>query len=219
LHTDAAGRAISKTDDDGEPSYAEFGIALGDDVFFGNDSVAEVLWANTRSWREHVVLTADEDTTAAGLRRAKQRGWRTILAVNANPLELKRRAATHNKPVTNLSDVLATQLAVADPQSPITWEYLCEDDSSGTGFSYAPVFDCDDLHLCRPAVCANGMNAARCLRDLLCNQLRFAANGAQGAAVARAATRARGRAGDVGAIPLCRRQRDGPCPAAQEEAQ
>ena len=138
LHTDAAGRAISKTDDDGEPSYAEFGIALGDDVFFGNDSVAEVRWANTRSWREHVVLTADEDTTAAGLRRAKQRGWRTILAVNANPLELKRRAATHNKPVTNLSDVLATQLAVADPQSPITWEYLCEDDSSGTGFSCAP---------------------------------------------------------------------------------
>ena len=157
LDTDAelSGRAISKTDDEGEPSYAEFGIALGDDVFFGNDSVAEVRWANARSWRGHVVLTADEDTTEAGLRRAKQRGWRTILAVNANPLELKRRAATHNEPVTNLSDVLATQLAVADPQTPITWEFLCEDDSSGTGFSYAP--------------CPTETNAATCLRAILCN--------------------------------------------------
>jgi hypothetical protein len=109
-----------------------FSIVLGDQVFFGTSDVPEVHWAETRVWQRLLSVTADETVTTAGLVRANQKGWRTVLAVNSDPVELQRRAASKKRPPTNLSEVIGLQL----DDLPLTWEYLCEDDSSGTGFSY-----------------------------------------------------------------------------------
>lgn len=129
----------------------EFKVVLGDQVFFsdGNAS-AEARWALSRNWQNLVAVTADETTSALELHRAHERGWHTILAVNANPIELERRAASRNRTATNLSAVVEVQTGELPTGRPLTWEYLCEDDSSGTGFSY------DLLKAARRAVVVGG---------------------------------------------------------------
>lgn len=129
----------------------EFKVVLGDQVFFGDAGTsAEARWALERRWQDLVAVTADETTTAADLTRAHERGWHTILAVNANPTELIRRAASRGRSATNLTAVLKTQLNHLSSGQSLTWEYLCEDDSSGTGFSY------DLLKAARRAVVTQG---------------------------------------------------------------
>lgn len=126
----------------------EFRIVLGDQVFFGDANVtAEARWALNRSWQSFCTITSDETTTSLDYQRAHERGWRTILAVNANPIELARTATDKDRAEINLTLVVATQLANLGGR-PLVWEYLCEDDSSGTGFSF------DLLKAARAAVLA-----------------------------------------------------------------
>lgn len=60
-----------------------------------------------------------------------------VLAVNSNPYERETHSRLRNESLANLTVAVWNQVQAAKSAGvqSITWQYLIEDDSSGTGFA------------------------------------------------------------------------------------
>ena len=96
-------------------------------------------WARNTSWAESLLSVGVEwDVNASGVRAARDLGWSVTLATVASPQRRLRRHTLQpaKRAVSNLSTAIAAQAAAGIAGSELVWEYMCEDDSAGSGYAW-----------------------------------------------------------------------------------
>ena len=92
------------------------------------------LWLRSRTWKAWVWVGSKADVSANAIAEASSYGWVPILTAYANPYHRKTHDQLNpGKKLSNLSIALE-QYAQAN-QTITNWEYMVEDDSSGSGFA------------------------------------------------------------------------------------
>lgn len=113
---------------------ADFGVMTQGD---GADGPA-ARWVRNTSWaRSLLTVGADWDTNASAMQAARDLGWSVTLTTVAAPERRRRRHVIEpQKPISNLSTAMTALAAAGMTEAEVVWEYICEDDSAGSGFAW-----------------------------------------------------------------------------------
>ena len=104
-----------------------FGPTEGQDL-----SSIEVQWALNTSWsNDYLGVSANWDASVSSIKMtSKELNWTVYSTVHASDVW-----NSHFSPPPNISLAMETLINAGIPENEIIWEYICEDDSAGTGFS------------------------------------------------------------------------------------
>ena len=96
----------------------------------GNMESPDTLWAKSRVWsKDYLSVSMNWNTPVDAIQEARNSlNWSVYLTAHTS----KWRSST---PVPNITKAIASLLAAGIPKDEILWEYICEDDSAGAGYS------------------------------------------------------------------------------------
>ena len=113
----------------------------------------DTLWARTLVWQDYLGVSSQWDTTLEAIKEVRNKlNWSVYTTVVGSKARQKRRQKhqTPKQPTPNISHTVETLISAGIKPDEINLEYICEDDSGGTG--YAP----DILTMARQAGYTNG---------------------------------------------------------------
>jgi hypothetical protein len=108
---------------------AGLGPANGQDV-----SSPDTQWALSLPWaQDYLAVSCNWDASAESVKETIDLGWSVVLTAWASSF-FRSHKASDDGDVANLTTAVNAMLEAGLPEEEIIWEYICEDDSAGTGF-------------------------------------------------------------------------------------
>ena len=94
-------------------------------------------WASMLSWnQDYAAVSSNWDTPLEAIQQVRnQLNWSLYLTTPASPTRQKNQEKHKKMRKPNLTKTIETLAAAGIKGSDINWEYICEDDSGGTGYS------------------------------------------------------------------------------------
>ena len=95
------------------------------------------MWASNLTWgQDYLAVSTSWDTPLKAIQEARGiLNWSVYLTSPASPTRQKRREKQRHQPTPNFTETIDTLVSAGIEVDNINWEYICEDDSAGTGYA------------------------------------------------------------------------------------
>ena len=94
-------------------------------------------WASNLTWnQDYLAVSSEWDTPIEAIQQVRDvLNWSIYFTTSGSPTRQKNREKHRKIPMPNLTKAIETLTSAGIKMNEINWEYICEDDSGGTGYS------------------------------------------------------------------------------------
>ena len=111
--------------------------SLGPTGSGSNMNSSDTVWASNLTWgQDYLAVSTSWNTPLKAIQEARDiLNWSVYLTSPGSPTRQKRREKQRHQPIPNFTETIENLVSAGIEMDNINWEYICEDDSAGTGYA------------------------------------------------------------------------------------